>query len=239
MPLKKKGLINFYDIIPEDLKRKTHNPHYKKHGIKLPMRVLIAGGSGSMKTSTLLNLLHKMPNTFSYIIVCCKSKDEQLYNYLELKAQGSIQFFENATIPSMSEVQTIAEENDLNLTNNKSTQDNMLIVFDDLINDTKIQPKIADFFIRSRKFNISCVYISQSYFKTPKMIRLNCNYIMLKKLPNKNDLKMILREYDLGIDIDQLIKYYNDATKDRLSFLLIDLEETEPEKKFRNAFEYF
>ena len=36
--------------------------------------------------------------------------------------------------------------------------------------------KIENLFVRGRKRNASIVYISQSSFNTPKIIRLNCNY---------------------------------------------------------------
>ena len=53
----------------------------------------------------------------------------------------------------------------------------ILIVFDDMIADMiinkKLNPVVTELFIRSRKLNISIVFISQSYFKVPKDVRLN------------------------------------------------------------------
>ena len=47
----------------------------------------------------------------------------------------------------------------------------ILIVFDDMIADImtnkKFQAIIKELFIRSRKLNMSLVFIRQSYFKTP------------------------------------------------------------------------
>ena len=49
----------------------------------------------------------------------------------------------------------------------------MLIVFDDMIADminyNKLNPIVTELFIRGRKLNISIVFITQSYFKVPKM----------------------------------------------------------------------
>ena len=53
----------------------------------------------------------------------------------------------------------------------------ILIVFDDMIadmiNNKKLNPIVTELFIRGRKLNISIVFITQSYFKAPKDVRLN------------------------------------------------------------------
>ena len=64
---------------------KQHNPLYHQHHIKIPFRMLIVGNSGSGKTSTLMNLIYNMPDTFEEIIICCKSKHEPLYEFLDDK----------------------------------------------------------------------------------------------------------------------------------------------------------
>ena len=51
------------------------------------------------------------------------------------------------------------------------------IVFDDMIPDMlsnkKLQQIATELFIRGRKLNISLVFMTQSYFVVPKIIRLN------------------------------------------------------------------
>ena len=53
----------------------------------------------------------------------------------------------------------------------------ILIVFDDMIADMihnkKLNSIVTELFIRGRKLNISLVFITQSYFKVPKDVRLN------------------------------------------------------------------
>ena len=53
----------------------------------------------------------------------------------------------------------------------------ILIVFDDtiadMINNKKLNPAVIELFIRGRKLGISIVFITQSYFKVPKDVRLN------------------------------------------------------------------
>ena len=66
----------------------------------------------------------------------------------------------------------------------------MLIVFDDKIADIesneKLKPIVTELFLRGRKLNISLVFISQSYFKVPKTIRINATHRFIMKIPNKS-----------------------------------------------------
>ena len=60
----------------------------------------------------------------------------------------------------------------------------VLIVFDDMIAD--IESIVTELFLRRRKINnISIAFISQSYFKVPKTIRLNATHYFIIKIPNK------------------------------------------------------
>ena len=49
----------------------------------------------------------------------------------------------------------------------------VLIVFDDMISNKKFNPIVTELFIRGRNLNISLVFITQSYFAVPKNIRLD------------------------------------------------------------------
>jgi hypothetical protein len=199
---------NYYELMPDDLKKSYHNPNYANHGINIPFRMLICGNSGSYKTGTLLELIKRMDDTFEQIIICCKAKCEPLYEFLASRLP--IQFYEEGKIPNIDEF--------------KDGRKQTLIVFDDLVL-MKDQSKIAEFFIRSRKYNVSCIYISQSYYKTPKIIRININYLILKKLPSTRDLKMVLSENSIGLNIDQLTNIYKNITsRSNLDFLLIDID---------------
>ena len=56
----------------------------------------------------------------------------------------------------------------------------ILIVFyymiADVINNKKLNSVIIKLYIRSRKLNITLIYITQSYFKSPEDFRLNYTY---------------------------------------------------------------
>ena len=48
-----------------------------------------------------------------------------------------------------------------------------------MISNKKHNPVVTELFIRSRKLSISTVFITQSYFKVPKDVSLNCTHIFL------------------------------------------------------------
>ena len=57
-----------------------------------------------------------------------------------------------------------------------------------MINNKKLNPIVTELFIRGRKFNISIAFITQSYFKMPKDVRLNSTHCLIMKIPNKREL---------------------------------------------------
>ena len=65
---------------------------------------------------------------------------------------------------------------------NPTKKRRVLIVFNDMIEDMelneKLSPIVTELFLRGRKLNISLVFISQSYFKMPKTIRLNAKHCL-------------------------------------------------------------
>jgi ABC-type dipeptide/oligopeptide/nickel transport system ATPase component len=218
--------IDWYKKIPKKYLTESHNPHFKDHGIKVPFRALIVGSSGSGKTQTLMTLLHKMPDTFEKVYIVTLNKDEPLYNYLNDKYGDEKQ-------GKLVEIREIGKEGLPDLDKfNKEKQS--LVVMDDLINQ-KNQAPMIDFFIRARKKNASLVYITQSYYAVPKMIRNNLTYIFLKQVSSMRNLQMIMKEYGLGLKKKVIEKMYEEATSNR-GFLLIDLENQEG-KTFRKNFD--
>ena len=217
-------MTQWYSKVPKDLLPKYNNPQYKKHLMSAPVfRALVIGGSGSGKTTLVLELLSRMSKTFNLMILCCKCADEPLYKLLRSKLdRDQLQVYENGEVPSIDEFRGIDATG--------------LIVFDDLINE-KDQSKIEEWSIRCRKLGkgFSMMYLSQSYFKTPKTIRLQCNYIMLKKLQSTRDLNMILGDFNLGITREKLLSLYKEATKDKQNFLMVDID-APPENRFRTNF---
>ena len=224
-PSKKDGkVLDWYSKIPNNLKTNYHNPCFDNHKIKWPFRMVIDGYSGSFKTATCLDIIHRMSDTFALIILCVKNSNEPLYEFLRSKIPPeSIQIFENGEVPEPSDY--------------KDEDCQILVLFDDLINEPTSQKRIADWFIYGRKIakGCSCVYITQSWFSVPKKIRNQANLIMIKKLNSMRDLTAILREFSLGLDRFVLTDIYNYATETLQDFLLIDIDAPQ-EERFRKGY---
>ena len=99
---------------------------------------------------------------------------------------------------------------------NPGKKRNILIVFDemiaDMINNKKLNPVVTELFIRGRKLNISIVFITQSYFKVPKDVRLNSTHFFIMKIPNKRELQQIALNHSSDIDFKDFIKIYKKST---------------------------
>ena len=59
---------------------------------------------------------------------------------------------------------------------------------------------VTELLIRGRKLNISIVFITQSYLKVPKDVRLNSTDFFIMKIPNKRELQQIALNHSLDID---------------------------------------
>ena len=53
----------------------------------------------------------------------------------------------------------------------------------DTINNKKLNPIVTELFIKCRKLSISIVFITQSYFKVPKAVKLNSTLFFYHKNP--------------------------------------------------------
>ena len=90
-----------------------------------------------------------------------------------------------------------------------------LIIFDDYVCE-KNQRSLIDYFIRGRHKNCFVVYLSRSFYKTPRGIRLNCSHYCVYEFPSSRERNMISSE--LGVDKEKFKK----ATKEPYSFLYLE-----------------
>ena len=91
-----------------------------------------------------------------------------------------------------------------------------------MINNNKLNPVVTDLFVRSRKLNISTVFITQSYFRVPKDVRLNSKHFFLMKIPNKRELQQIEINHSSDVDFKVFMKIYKECTAETYYFLVND-----------------
>ena len=92
----------------------------------------------------------------------------------------------------------------------------------DMINNKKLNPVVTELFTRGRKLNISIVFITQSYFRVPKDVKLNSTHFFIMKIPNKRELQQIALNHLSDIDFKNFIKIYKKCTTEPYSFLVND-----------------
>ena len=100
---------------------------------------------------------------------------------------------------------------------NPDSENKILIVFDDMIADM-----ITELFIRGRKLNISLVFITQSYFKVPKNVRLNTSHFFIAKIPDKRELQQIAINHSSDINTKDFVNIHRKCTSEPYSFLVND-----------------
>ena len=168
-----------------------------------PYRVLIIGGSGSGKTNVLLNLTENQPD-IDKIYLYAKDPYEVKFQYLINKREGVGIDHVNDTktfIEYSNERQDVYKNID---EDNPDKENKILIVFDDMIadmiNNRKLGSIVTELFIRGRKLKISLVFLTQSYFKVPKDVRLNTTHFFIAKILNKRGLQQIAINHSSDIN---------------------------------------
>ena len=198
-------MINFHDIVHENkIKHNKNWPYIPDH----PYIILIKGGSGSEKTNLLLNLIVNrldIDKIYSY----AKDLNESKYQYLINKREGAgINHFKDlkAFIKYSDDMCNIYR----NINHyNPDKENKILIVFDDMIADMiqnkKLNSIVTELFIRGRKLNISLVFITQSYFKVPKDVRLNTTHFFITKILSKRELQQIAINHSSDISTENFV----------------------------------
>ena len=90
----------------------------------------------------------------------------------------------------------------------------------DMIHNKKLNSIVTKLFIRGRKLNISLVFITQSYFKVPKDVRLNTSHFFIAKIPR--ELQQTAINHSLDINPTDVANFYRKYTSEPYSFLVND-----------------
>ena len=216
----------------------------KKTGHILLIRILIIGGSGSGKTNVLLNLTENQPG-IDKIYLCAKDPYEAKYQYLINKRE--VVGIDHFNDPKAFIEYSYDMRNVYKIINqySPSKENKILIVFVDMIADMihnkKLNSIVTKLFIRGRKLNISLVFITQSYFKVPKDVRLNTSHFFIAKIPNKRELQQIAINHSSEITTKDFTNIYRRCTAEPYFFLVNDtmLAPNNPLRFRKNLFKIY
>ena len=181
-------------------------------------RMLICGNSGSGKTNLLYHMLIVPLFYYGEIHLYAKNREQEKYQNL-MNKMNEINGKTGFDIITVSNDEIIPI-NDLDYDDYQK-----LVIFDDYVCE-KNQRQIVDYFIQGRHKNCSVIYLSQSFYKTPRDLRLNCSHYCIYDFPSSRERNMIASE--LGVDKEK----YKKATKEQYDFLYVD----KPRKKVKRNF---
>ena len=184
----------------------TKNKKFKQIYSYMPndtVRMLICGNSGSGKTNLVYHMLIEPLLHYDEIYLYAKNLDQEKYQNLMNK---------------MSEISRDVGYDIMKVSNDKiipisdiDYDDNQkLVIFDDYVCE-KNQRQIVDYFIQGRHKNCSVIYLSQSFYKTPRDIRLNCSHYCIYEFPSSRERNMISSE--LGVDKEKFFLYVDKSKK--------------------------
>ena len=230
-------MINFDNYVNENKTKHNKNwPYIPDH----PYRILIIRGSGSGKTNLLLNLIKNQPD-IDKIYLYTKDPYEPKYRYLINKREGvGANHFNDlkAFIEYSNNMHDVYKDID---EYNPDKENNILIVFDDMIADMthnkKLNSIVTELFIRGRKLNISLVFITQ----VPKDVKLNTSHFFIAKIPNKRELQQIAINHSSDVNTKDFANIYRKCTAEPYSFLVNDttLASNNPLRFRKNLFNIY
>ena len=178
---------------------------------------------GSGKTNVLLNLIKHQRPDIDKIYLYVKDPFELLINGREKVGIENLK-----TLKAFIDYSQTVDDVYKNLEDYTPTKKRrVIILFDHMIADMesnkKLNPIVTELFLRGRKLNILLVFISQSYFKVRKTIRLNETHYFIIKILNNRELQQITSNHSSDINFKDFIKLYKDYSKETYSFLVNDM----------------
>ena len=150
----------------------TKNKKFKQCYSYMPndtFRMLICGNSGSGKTNLLYHMLIEPLIYYDKIYLYAKNLEQEKYqnlmNEMNEASNGGVGY----------KIMEVSNDEILPITHIPYEDNQKIIIFDDYVCE-KNQREIVDYFIQGRHKNCSVIYLSQSFYKTPRDIRLNCSH---------------------------------------------------------------
>jgi hypothetical protein len=148
------AIENMYLRMPKKYTNNAFNPNFDLHGLALPFRGVVAAPSGRGKTNLVCNILKVFSagrqGTFKTIHIITRNASEPLRDV----APDTVIREGLEHTPKLDDF---------------DPKENHLIIWDDVVLEGKVGLKnVQEMYIRARKLNVSCIFISQSYYETPK-----------------------------------------------------------------------
>jgi hypothetical protein len=223
---------------PKDTDQKIPQVPHADAGVvpKHPFRMLVVGPSGSGKSVVISHLLRRVYNGYfeRVVIFSPTAKRDPAYKGITKQRDFKAEF-DPADLKHLFQTQKNKVKSQ-----GKAKAPRMLILFDDVISDTKFMNKkeFMQSFFQSRHDNISIMLAAQSYMRVPRSPRLNATDVIMFP-SSESEIERISKEYcpphTKCRDFEQIVRH---ATKDQFDFLYINTRAPQGEK-FRKKFDVY
>ena len=214
--------------IPNYDKKETNN-NFKQLYDYMPdrcFRMLICGKSGCGKTNTVLHMLIKPLIYYDKIYLYSNILEQEKYTHLSKTLEMIAE--ENKIL--IDEIFHSLNEEIIPISEMEDTIQKMEIFVDYICE--KNQEDIINYFIQGRHKNCCVTYLSQSYHKAPKDIRINCSNYIIFESPTNRENEAIYN--DLGLDKEA----YKRSFKNEYDFLYIDKPREIAKRNFHEGLQY-
>ena len=120
----------------------------------------------------------------------------------------------------------------------KHLANRILIIFDDLVGSSLFAGSRGSYFkgvnTRHRHYSASFIMVSQGYKEVPKTIRTNWTGLIVFEIGNEREVFVIYEEYAMGLNQEQWLESYREATKAEHSFLYINFQQPRSMRMWEN-----
>lgn len=195
-----------------------------------PFRWLFIGSSASGKTNALINTLKHL--YFDKIIIICPTvriQGKYLYLIDQLEKRDKAikkKLHKSLTLePGFATYESMPD----GLIEMLDRDQQNLIIFDDLLCvDRRDEKQIQDLFIRGRHKNASMIYLTQSYYKVPRALRLQVNAFNIFHSVNRSELGQLYKDLGISISRKKFIDVISDLIREPYSFVHINTDSKTP-----------
>ena len=187
-----------------------------------PFRACLIGSSGSGKTNFAVNLITRYLKVDKLYIVS-KHLEQPKMKFI-VDYYRKIEFATNKKCKTTDFKILELFTNDLDelpYAEEMNPELNNIVCFDDCMLE-RDQSKIIDMYIKGRHSNVTVINIVQSFYQTPRAIRLNTSLFCLFNIPSQTDIVRIHSEISPDISKEIFIKMFRKAMSKNYNFLMID-----------------
>lgn len=204
------------------------------------LRMCVIGGSGTGKTSFLVQFITKFMKVDKIYLVAKhleQSKLQWLHDfYTEVEHNINQKLRKQKKQDNFKIIETWT--NDLNEMPSVDELDKTkrnIVIFDDCLFVPDKTEKIPTYFVRGRHHGASVFFLSQSFFAIPRKVRLNTNFYTIFNLPSMTEVVRIQRETASDLDKKEFVDLFRTALQEPYQFFFIATEEKKKFLKYRKG----